>query len=148
MIIPFGSLALHAKNTDKENDGIGDLEVRAWNIYHVPAVPPTDPKVSKMTNLVTSDYIYATPMFNPNLSEFPFPPPEVGQGTWFHITAPHQYHITANLGSAFIAKMNKGPAIVIDVVHVGPENIPAVTEWGILLTMSRRSHRPTPRLAR
>ena len=64
VILPFATIDFHATNAATGSDSDVDVRATAWNIFHLKPGPG-----SELLTLMSSDYVYGTPLFDPLQSE-------------------------------------------------------------------------------
>ena len=140
---PVLNLTLHAKNTDPINNSDRDIQLKFWNINHLPAGPG-----SAIIGLQPSDWVYGNPGSDPiEISHFPTDPPQPGFGTWYHVMQPKTFHVSSGIGSAFYATFANS-------AWIGIEHVPEPAGFVLLfcgggaagmawIIRRRRKHRTT-----
>ncbi len=123
LVVPFGTLALHAKNTTPINNSDFDLTAIVWNIFHLRGPAPG----STLIPLPQSAYVYANPSTNPIPNSFtantlpvPLAPPAIGSGVWRHQNrvVTKFLHVPSGHPGSFYYAIKAG------TVKVGIEHVP------------------------
>jgi hypothetical protein len=123
LVVPVGSLLLHAKNTTPINNSDFDLTAVVWNIFHLRGPAPG----STLIPLPNSAYVYANPSTNPVPNSFtgftlpvPASPAPIGSGVWVHqnrLQSKFLHVPTGHPGSLYYA-------LKVGTVKVGIEHVP------------------------
>lgn len=120
--IPVGRITVHAKNSETGGNSDTDIEIKFYNIHHV----PPSMESSNVITLFPSEWVYGTPDFDPiELSELPSLPPEPGQGVWYHANDVKTFHLVPGVGSYFYAKF-------VTSLGIGIEHVPEPTSLVML----------------
>ncbi len=122
--VPFalGSLVLHAKGaTPMKNNG--DIDVVFQNVFNIFHVTPSS--ASALSTFLSATWVYLPP--GATVSQWgQGSPPQVGDGSWVHLTATHTLHFALSWfwGTSGFVSATGG---------IGIENVPAPAGVAILL---------------
>ncbi|MHC4275217.1 MAG: hypothetical protein ACYSUR_16335 [Planctomycetota bacterium] len=113
----FGQWTITVGNTDPANNSDVDMTAHASSIFHLGS------QVSETITIFPSWYIWATPNFEPTISE-PFPQdpphPDAGLGTWIEFGMTMAHHITPGMASGFYSVPIGGAGLGIEHVIPAP----------------------------